>query len=115
MMAAMTTAAWIALAFLAGFTLAALFAAAAFRALVELHKDERQVAVDEREQWRSERRELITRALHPQVIPTGAPRVPPDPDDLERRRRAARDFAQVGKIVPASTATNGDGDDLELP
>ena len=111
----MSTAAWIALAFLGGFATAAVFAVALVGALLGIHRDDRQMVQAEREQWRSERRELINRVLHPHVMPTGTVPRPANPDELQRRRQAAQDFAQVGRIVPASTATNGDGDDLELP
>jgi hypothetical protein len=111
----MTTAAWLALAFLGGFAVAATFAVALVHILLGLYRDERTLVHSEREAWRNERRELINRVQHPNLVPTGVTRPPADPDELARKRRAARDFAQVGTIVPASTATNGDGDDLELP
>jgi hypothetical protein len=101
--------------FVGGFLVCAAIAAFAFRALLELHREDRKLVVAEREHWRSERRELVTRALHPQIVPTGVTRAPRNPDELALRRAQAADYATVGRIVPASTETNGDGDDLELP
>ena len=111
----MTDAALFAAFFLGGFTVAAIIAVAVVKVLVELHREDRLVVVGEREQWRSERRELLNRVLHPHVMPTAVQRQPANPDELARRRMMAADFAAVGRVVPASTQTNGTGDDLELP
>jgi hypothetical protein len=111
----MTDALLLAGAFIAGFLVCAGIAGLAVRALLELHREERTLVLGEREAWRSERRELVTRALHPQIVPTGVTATPRNPDELSKRRQQAADYATVGRIVPASTQTNGDGDDLELP
>ena len=115
MIRAMTDALLLAGGFIGGFLVCALIAVLAFRVLIDLHREDRNAVTAERDQWRAERRELITRALHPQIVPTAVPHAPRDPDELARRRQAAADYATVGRIVPASTQTNGDGDDLELP
>jgi hypothetical protein len=111
----MTDALLLAGSFLGGFLVCAAVAACVLRVLIELHREDRKFVIAEREAWRSERRELITRALHPNVIPAAVPHVPRNPDELARRRQQAADYAAVGRIIPASTETNGDGDDLELP
>ena len=115
MIRAMTDAALLAGGFIGGFLLCATIAVLAFRILVDLHREDRSIVVTEREQWRNERRELINRAQFPDRMPTGAVPVPRDPDELARRRMQAADYATVGRIVPASTETNGDGDDVDLP
>jgi hypothetical protein len=111
----MTDALLLAGGFLAGFLVCAVIAALAFHALLELHREDRKLVVAERDAWRSERRELANRIQHPHIIPTAAPRAPRNADELARRRQQAADYATVGRIVPASTQSNGDGDDLELP
>jgi hypothetical protein len=111
----MTDALLLAGAFLGGFLVCAGVAVAVLRVLFDLHREDRRMVEAEREHWRSERRELVTRALHPQIVPTGVPRAQRDPDELTLRRQQAADYATVGRLVPASTERNGDGDDLELP
>jgi hypothetical protein len=115
MIRAMIDAALLAGGFIGGFLVCALIAVLAFRVLVDLHREDRNLVIAERDQWRNERRELINRAQFPDRMPTGAVPVPRDPDELARRRMQAADYATVGRIVPASTQTNGDGDDMELP
>jgi hypothetical protein len=115
MIRAMIDAALLAGGFIGGFLVCALIAVLAFRVLVDLQREDRNLVIAERDQWRNERRELINRAQFPDRMPTGAVPVPRDPDELARRRMQAADYATVGRIVPASTQTNGDGDDMELP
>jgi hypothetical protein len=101
--------------FFLGALIVAVVCALIFNVLLDLYRDDREMARAEREAWRSERREIINRIQHPHVMPTGVTRTPRDPDELARRRMQAADYATVGRIVPASTETNGDGDDVDLP
>jgi hypothetical protein len=97
-------------AFTLGFLAASILAALAFGVLTDIHREEQKAAHTEREQWRSERRELINRVQHPHVMPTGTARAEP------RQRTAGeiarqRDWAQVGRIVPRGPAA----EDPDLP
>jgi hypothetical protein len=98
MMAPMTTALLIAGAFVVGFGLSAALAAIGFKVLIDVHKEERELVGVEREQWRSERRELINRQQFPHVMPTGTER--PEPRQrTEAEIARQRDWAQVGRVV----------------
>lgn len=101
--------------FLGGFLTCALLSVGAIKLLVDLHRDERAATAAEREQFRSERRELLNRVQHPNLVPTGTERPAPRPPDPRLAERA-RAWAQVGRVVPG----NGDEampatDELELP
>lgn len=115
MMARMWTAIGLGLA--AGFAVAALVLAYALHVVIDINRAERDHAradhEREREAWRSERRELVTRATHPHLVPTGTRPATVNPDELEERRRRAAEMAAVGRIVHGS-APNGAGDD-DLP
>lgn len=85
--------------FLGGFVVAVLPAVGAIKLLVDLHKDERQATAAEREQWRSERRELLNRLQHPNLVPTGTERPQRRQHDPEVTRRV-REWAHVGQVTP---------------
>ena len=106
----MTDALWFAGAFLVGFLLCTLVAALLVRELIALHREERTLHVSEREQWRSERRELINRVQHPHLVPTAtAPVIPPAQRAASQAMR--NEWASVGRVVNGQ----GDTEELELP
>lgn len=101
----MTVALIVAGAFIAGFVSSAALAALAFHALTDIHREEQQAVIAERDQWRGERRELLNRIQHPHAMPTGSAR--PEP----RARTAGeiarmQDWANVGRIVPGRRETD---------
>lgn len=85
--------------------------------LVGLHRAEREADrtyyAGERDEWTSERRELLNRIQHPQLVPTGR-RIaqPPDPGAAAAHADRLREMASVGRIVPAKSPEN---DGLDLP
>jgi hypothetical protein len=83
--------------FLGGFLLALALAGIVIKVLIDFHRDERTTIVAERGQWRSERRELLNRVQHPNLVPTGTERQPRqrDPEVAER----LREWASVGRVT----------------
>jgi C4-dicarboxylate-specific signal transduction histidine kinase len=79
--------------------------------LVALLLDRRQNATDrerleqthqaERDAWRDERRELLTRVQHPALVPVGR-REPREPKEPPRRDQSG----QVGQVVLAAVGDN---------
>src|SRR5687767_7235809 len=105
----MTDALLLAGAFVLGFIVCAALSGVLLKVLVDLYRDDRDAHSAEREQFRSDRRELLNRLQHPNLVPTGTERPAPRPRDPVTAERL-REMASVGRVVPG----NG-SDEMELP
>jgi hypothetical protein len=98
-------------AFVLGFAAASVLAALAFSVLTGIHREEQHAIHVERDQWRTERRELLNRVQHPHAMPTGSTRAEPRrPTAGEVARQ--RDWANVGRIVPGRRDSDAENPDL---
>jgi hypothetical protein len=50
------------------------------------------------EQWRDERRELLTRITHPQMVPVKHTPPPVDPDVRRRLAEQRREYSRIGEV-----------------
>lgn len=99
-----------------GLLLAVIVLAYTLHVVLSLNREERDhLRADmerEREVHRGERRELITRATHPHLVPTGTTRAPLNSEDQLKRRAALREMASVGRVVHGDPGADDDNGDL---
>jgi hypothetical protein len=96
-------------AFVLGFIIAGALGATLVKVLLDMHREDRKLGLAEAEFWRSERRELLNRILHPERMPVATTRPTANPEAAQRAAAARAEMASVGRVVQTN------GSDMELP